>query len=426
MLRRFWCMLLLLVTTIRVSAAVDRFPWKDGERIVFLGDSITHAGTYVQYVDAYLRTRFPERQIELINLGLSSETVTGLSEPDHPYPRPDLHERIDRVLAQARPNVVVLCYGMNDGIYYPFAEERFAKFRASIREMVDRIRRSGAQVILMTPPPFDPGTIASHLVPAGAPKYSYAAPYADYDATLARYAAWEMTLRSRSQTVVELHKATWDFMAAVHKDLPGYHLAADGIHPNASGHAIIARQLLLALHAPPEADIAEIDARSEQITNPRITDLLITPEEIRFHWLSNLPMPIDPQWDEALRKHGDLAQTLNRYRLVLHHAPDAHYKIFEGDTLLGETTRIELERGLDLLRLPDLSTNRRSLEILKLIQQRERLMSAAWLTAVGHKRPEVPAGLPLAEARRQASLIEEQLHRLCQPMNLILRLVPAR
>ncbi len=37
------------------------------------------------------------------------------------------------------------------------------------------------------------------------------------------------------------------------------------------------------------------------------------------------------------------------------------------------------------------------------VSRRQRLMRDAWLTEVGHKRPNVKAGLPLAEAREQAS-----------------------
>src|SRR5579864_7103756 len=52
-------------------------------RIIFLGDSITYAGGYVDDVEAYYVTRFPDRRFEFINMGLSSETVSGLSEPGH-------------------------------------------------------------------------------------------------------------------------------------------------------------------------------------------------------------------------------------------------------------------------------------------------------------------------------------------------------
>ena len=79
-------------------------------------------------LEAYFVTRYPGRTIEFINVGLPSETVSGLSEEGHAggqFPRPDLHERLGRVLEQIRPDLVFACYGMNDGIYLPFNEERF-------------------------------------------------------------------------------------------------------------------------------------------------------------------------------------------------------------------------------------------------------------------------------------------------------------
>ena len=60
--------------------ADDRFYLKGGETIVFVGDSITRAGLYVIYVDAFLATRFPEKRFTVYNRGISSETVAGTSE----------------------------------------------------------------------------------------------------------------------------------------------------------------------------------------------------------------------------------------------------------------------------------------------------------------------------------------------------------
>ena len=52
-------------------------------RIIFLGDSITYGGHYVEYIDALLRLENPQSHRELLDLGLPSETVSGLSEPNH-------------------------------------------------------------------------------------------------------------------------------------------------------------------------------------------------------------------------------------------------------------------------------------------------------------------------------------------------------
>ncbi|MBN1561909.1 lipolytic enzyme, partial [candidate division KSB1 bacterium] len=63
-------------------------------RIAFLGDSITQDGRYVTIFEYELFKRFPRADIDVISVGLSSETVSGLTEPDHPYPRPNAHERL--------------------------------------------------------------------------------------------------------------------------------------------------------------------------------------------------------------------------------------------------------------------------------------------------------------------------------------------
>ena len=124
-------------------------------RIVFLGDSITYGGQYIDYVDAYLVTRYPDRKIEVINIGLPSETASGLSEPGHAggkFPRPCVHERLARLLPKAKADLIVACYGMNDGIYYPLGEERLKAYQDGIRRLADAVTAAKARLLLLTPP----------------------------------------------------------------------------------------------------------------------------------------------------------------------------------------------------------------------------------------------------------------------------------
>src|ERR1043166_6271819 len=92
---------LLLVLAANGLSGADGSPSVPNvKRIVFLGDSITYSGEYVATVEAALLLQKPERDYEIVDLGLPSETVSGLSEPGHAggsFPRPNLHERLDRV-----------------------------------------------------------------------------------------------------------------------------------------------------------------------------------------------------------------------------------------------------------------------------------------------------------------------------------------
>ena len=85
-----------------------------------------------------------------INVGKSSETVSGTSEPDHHPPRPCIHDRFARDVAAFKPDLVVACYGMNDGNYFPSDEERFEKYKSGMTRFIERVfketpaRRVGA------------------------------------------------------------------------------------------------------------------------------------------------------------------------------------------------------------------------------------------------------------------------------------------
>ncbi|AMV28891.1 GDSL-like Lipase/Acylhydrolase [Gemmata sp. SH-PL17] len=155
-----------------------------GKRVVFLGDSITQAGGYVAFTTYYLEKLYPKKDFDILGLGLASETVSGLSEDGHAggqFPRPCLFERLGRVLEKAKPEVVVACYGMNDGIYLPLDKERMAAFQKGITKLIEQCKAAGAkQIVLVTPPIYD-------AVPKGTE--------VDYDAVLAEYAKWETGLK---------------------------------------------------------------------------------------------------------------------------------------------------------------------------------------------------------------------------------------
>src|SRR5947207_215421 len=56
---------------------------KDSRRVLFLGDSITASGQYVAYFEAWLLTQPGDQKPQIIDAGLPSETVSGLSEEGH-------------------------------------------------------------------------------------------------------------------------------------------------------------------------------------------------------------------------------------------------------------------------------------------------------------------------------------------------------
>jgi lysophospholipase L1-like esterase len=263
-------LLVLLFSSFALEARV--FFLHDGQRVLFLGDSITQDGRYVEMIEAWLIADRPAQRIEIIKLGLGSETVEGLTEPDHPFPRPNVHDRLDSALEKSSPNVVVACYGMNDGIYHPFSQQRFEAYQDGIRRLVAEAQAASAAVVLLTPPTFD-SLFAKAAVGAGAAKFGYLTPYRNYDSeVLMRYGAWLMTLRREGCVVVDIHKPMIDATHKARKADPTYTLSPDAIHPGDEGQWIMARTVLEAWGARrpsrPDPDLLRLIHEKWQVLGP--------------------------------------------------------------------------------------------------------------------------------------------------------------
>lgn len=202
-------------------------------KIVFLGDSITQGGGYVSFIAYYLNKANPQKTYDIYSLGLSSETTSGLSEESHMkhgFPRPCLHERLDRVLAKVKPDIVFACYGINDGIYQPLADDRFQAFKTGILTMIAKCKATGVkEIFIITPPIYDE--------PQKQGVWSY-------ESVMAAYAEWEKTIRLPNVHVIDLHTA----MRAARNARPDVVLSKDKVHPGEEGHLLMARIILSGLH----------------------------------------------------------------------------------------------------------------------------------------------------------------------------------
>jgi lysophospholipase L1-like esterase len=231
-----------------------------------------------------LNKDFPQDQFDVVSIGLSSETVSGLSEKDHPFPRPHLAERIDRALELYKPQVVVACYGMNDGIYHPLSAERMQAFQAGVQNLMKKVKAAGAQLVLLTPPPFD-SRLKQNTRPADAAQFGYKTPFDGYDSVLAAYVRWELSLPASDVRVIDLHTPMARYLEQHRQSKPEFALTTDGVHPNQPGHLLMAETILNALgaHGP---DDAGLDAQLSGILADPLYPLVKTLRETRSKgWL---------------------------------------------------------------------------------------------------------------------------------------------
>lgn len=291
-LRRFALLAVALLGASVSPAAAPAKPPLAGERVLWMGDSITQAGGYVTFVEYYLEKFYPESTFDIVSVGRSSETVSGLSEATHPFPRPCAHDRLPRALELVKPTVVVACYGMNDGIYHPPSAERRAAFESGLRRLIDTCRNTGAKVIILTPPPFDRVAPNRNLQPATAPDFGYDAPYEGYDSVLADFAAWELTLPRDLARTVDLHTGIDAYLDLCRRTDPGFILAPDAVHPGDLGHLLMAQLILLGLGVDLPSTAADLDAELARIQADPLYALVKRHRETRSNaWLARIGLP---------------------------------------------------------------------------------------------------------------------------------------
>ena len=214
------------------------------EKILILGDSVSHANKYVAFIEMLLAEELNVIKTDIINIGLSSETISGLSETTHPFPRPCVHSRLQKALNTIAPKVVIACYGMNDGIFHPYSEENFEAYRNGINKLIFLCKKMVVKIILITPPYFHAPSFNGHCLPLGSSDYSFENPYVDYAEVLENYGNWLKTLEKKGEVikVIDIFHPLKEFVHNETLKNKSYKYG-DAIHPCVKGHFVIAKTI---------------------------------------------------------------------------------------------------------------------------------------------------------------------------------------
>lgn len=204
---------------------------KDGDRFIFIGDSITHQCLYTQFVEDFYYTRYPQKHIHFRNAGVSGDRAQ------------DALNRWDEDIAEFKPTVATILLGMNDGSYRDFDVPTFQTYAKGMIELMDKLDAIHCRVIVMSPTMFDHEAyekkIAEHPERANGKKPD------NYNGVLAYYGKWlQEQARHRGYQFVDLFGPLNDLTVEQRKQDHDFTLIPDAIHPQADGHLIMAYSLL--------------------------------------------------------------------------------------------------------------------------------------------------------------------------------------
>lgn len=404
--------MLLSLSAQHKSAFFSLPPNLSGKKILFLGDSITQAGDYINFFECQLRLLQPEASFEVYNLGLGSETISGLSEDNHPYPRPYLHDRLDKALDFIQPDLIFACYGINCGIYHPFSEHYFEKYQQGIRNLIAKANQIQAELILLTPPPY--ASPIDDWIEARADynrsNYSYAEPYAAYDDVMRRYGEWILSLKEVQS--IDIQTPMRRFQELCYNE--------DVIHPNLFGHQLMAHVILKNLKlGQGQKKQTEVfwDENSESSDDKRIK---------RFHL--NAPANAYVVLSENQEYNELIAANLD-FTLKIRDCPPATYQLFDQDFYLGEITLDALEKMISIsplsheVKYDHLSFVKKAQQLYDVIAAKREVYDYALLQHIGHRRPMNREGLPIALAEKKRDSLLATIRRLLDQRNWDLEMI---
>lgn len=224
------CLSLLVLAWFVPCAMASPLKLTEGDRVVFLGNTLLEREQLYGWWELALTTRFPGKKIFFRNLGWSGDTVFGEARAGFGTVA-DGYKHLVEHTTSLKPTVIFLAYGTNESFAGPAGLE---KFRKGLNTLLNDLEKTGARIILLSPlrqadmgrPLPDPTKNNRHL-----------RLYAD----VLREAA-----KSRKHTFIDLFELLGD-LAAVKPAVTD-----NGIHLTNEGYRWSADKLVQALGVPAE------------------------------------------------------------------------------------------------------------------------------------------------------------------------------
>jgi lysophospholipase L1-like esterase len=383
--RRTALLLLLPALFLGAAAAQTSFYLKEGDRVVFYGDSITDQRLYTTFVETYVVTRFPQMKVTFVHSGWGGDRVTGGGGGP-------VDLRLQRDVVAYKPNVMTIMLGMNDGSYRAFDKPIFDTYATGYQHIVESVTKAlpGIRITVIEPSPFDDVTRAPNFE-------------GGYNKVMVRYGEYVKELGEKEKlTVADLNGPVVAALEKANKldAETAKKLVPDRVHPAPAGHLLMAEALLKAWHAPATVTAVEIDAAGAKVlsaTNTRVSDLA---GGERLSWKQAdeaLPIAVDMKdapMTLAMRS-SDFMEAMDNEPLKVTGLSGARYTLKIDDEVVGSFTKADLAAGVNLAALAT-PMAKQAAAVHELTLKRSTVHNARW------RQVEVPLADTQTEHKRAA------------------------
>ncbi|NRF39294.1 GDSL family lipase [Pedobacter sp. LMG 31643] len=194
------------------------FELKDGDRVVFLGNSLFESDKN-GYLELALTTRWPDKKVTFRNLGWEGDNVFGQARSHFTNP-PTAYETLMQQITAAKPTIIFIAYG---GVEAQDGAAGLDKFKDGLNKLLDKTDELGAKAILLSPIPVLSGIPADILESRNKDLQLYAKAIADI-------------AKARDKQFIDLYNPVTDFQKQTK-------VSEDGIHLNEAGYYLLATAL---------------------------------------------------------------------------------------------------------------------------------------------------------------------------------------
>jgi lysophospholipase L1-like esterase len=342
LIRRALLLVLAALAMATLASAQGKFLLKDGDRVVFYGDSITDQRLYTVFVETYAVTRFPRLKVWFVHSGVGGDRVTG------GWAGP-IDVRLPRDVIAYKPTVMTIMLGMNDGSYRSWDDGVFKTFSTGYQHIIDTMKHAlpGIRITVIEPSPFDDVTRPPNFE-------------GGYNAVLVRYGQFVKELGEREQLrVADLNAPVVGMLekAKAEDAELATKIIEDRVHPGPGGHLIMAEALLKAWNAPGVVASVEIDAAAGRVAHAENAQVKNLNAASSLTWSEidgALPMPLDLD-DKVVAlsiRSSDFIAALDQEPLKVTGLSAANYTLKIDGEKVGEFTKAQLEEGVNLATLP--------------------------------------------------------------------------
>ena len=306
----------------------EDFFFKDGDRVVMIGDSITEQHLYSNYVEMWTVTRFPKWKITFRNVGIGGDRSVGGNS------------RFARDVLLHKPTAMTVDFGMNDGSYREFSDQTFKPYMDGLQGMADQATAANIRTAWVTPQPLDNDEQGKTALTG-------------YNQTLEKFSEGVRAISEKNsgKFVDQFHPYLQVLDAARSKaDKYNRITAGDAVHPGPPGQALMAASILKGMNFPSLVAAVEIDAKQNKVVsqeNCSVEGLQATATSVKFKKLDKA-LPFFPEDASSILPWTPILDELNDYKIQVTGLAPGKYKVRIDSVDVAELSAESLGAGVDI------------------------------------------------------------------------------